>query len=254
MKKFIAFMGIIWQQTLAYRGEHFVWFLLDLIPALVISNLWVFVHLQSIVYYYLVNILIERLTATHFEDWMVDEIKDGKISTYLLKPFSYHTFLAANELTWRISGLIFVIPSLFLFYPLLKSAPVPQISIYHLLLTITLLPVIFISRFCISYLIGSTAFWLDNSKALSHFKWMCEGIFGGSWLPLFMFPIVLQNFAKTTPFYYFFYFPNQLILGNFNNSEILIGLITCITWLFLLILVSSWVWRRGVRSYSAVGN
>jgi len=254
MKKFFAFMGIVWQQTLAYRAEHFVWFLLDLIPAFVISNLWVYVHQQSIVYYYVVNILIERLTATHFEDWMIDEVKDGKISTYLLKPFSYRVFLAANEITWRLSGLIFVIPSLFLFYPLLKNTPFPNISLPHLLLTLTLIPIIFLSRFCISFIIGSSSFWLENSKAFSHFKWMCEGLFGGAWLPLFMFPIAVQNFARATPFYYFFFFPNQLILGKLNNVEIMTGLFVCITWLAILLIISTWVWRRAIRAYSAVGN
>lgn len=254
MKKFFAFMGIVWQQTLAYRAEHFVWFLLDLIPALVISNLWVYVHQAPLVYYYIINILIERLTANHFEDWMIDEVKDGKISTYLIKPFSYRIFLAANELTWRFSGLIFVLPSLLLFYPLLKNTPVPTITIHYLLLTLFLIPVIFLSRFCISFLIGSSSFWLSNSKAFSHFKWMMEGVFGGAWLPLFMFPQILQTVAKFTPFYYFFYFPNQLLLGQLTNLEIFTGLTIFLTWFCLLYLLSTLVWRQVIRAYSAVGN
>jgi ABC-2 type transport system permease protein len=262
MKKFFAFMGIVWQQTLAYRAEHLVWFLLELFPLLIISFFWLYSlragrvsssQFSLLIFYYLANLLLDRLAAVHFDDWVADEIKDGKISIYLLKPFSYQIYLAANELTWRLSGIIFLLPSLILFIPFLSFTTPSSLSPGNIFLVLLLLPVIFLHRFFVSFLIGTSAFWFSQSKAFSHFKWMCEGIFGGSWLPLYFFPLWLQVFSAFTPFYYWHYFPVQLLLGQISGS-LVPGFLKALIWLFILWYLGQVVWKRAILDYTAVGS
>jgi ABC-2 type transport system permease protein len=263
MRKFLAFTKSTWQLTLAYRGESLVWFMLELIPLFIILSFWnsllISEHLSQtqfsqLTLYYFITLLISRLTSVHFEDWVIDEIRDGKISKYLLKPFSYQIYLLAHELTWRVSGLVYLLPTLLIFFPVLLKLHVSPPSFIQLLACFTLLFFAFIQRFFLGFIIGNAAFWFDQSKSLVHAKWMCEGIFGGAWLPLYFFPLWLQSVAKFTPFYSWFFYPIELLLKPESLTSFLSVFPLTIFWTLSLWLVSQVIWRLALRKYTAVGN
>jgi ABC-2 type transport system permease protein len=103
-------------------------------------------------------------------------------------------------------------------------------------------------------MIGMAAFWFDQSKSLIHLKWMSEGIFGGAWLPLYFFPQWLQIFAKFTPFYYWFFFPIELVLKKLSPSEITFGLAASVAWVIILKILTTRLWHKALYKYSAVGG
>jgi len=261
MRKFLAFLKIAWQETIAYRAESFVWFILEIVPLIPLISLWSYLekinqmsHQQSVslILYYLITIGISRLFSSHFDDWLIDDIKDGKVSSSLLKPFSYKMFLLANETSWRIAGFVYYLPVLAVLLPTvtgsLQTRPILVIISFFVLV------VSYVQRFYISLIIATTAFWIDQSKSLIHFKWMAEGIFGGSWLPLYFFPLWIQTFAKFTPFYSWYYFPIQLMLNLLKPAEIVSGLITSIIWVIALVFFGNLFWKKAINKYSAVGN
>jgi ABC-2 type transport system permease protein len=55
------------------------------------------------------------------------------------------------------------------------------------------------------------------------------------------------------PFQLFKYFPVQIILGRLSQTEIISGYLTGIIWLVIALLSFLWIWRRGVKKFSAVG-
>ena len=263
MRIFLAFVKATWQLTLAYRGESLVWFILELIPLLIMISFWksllVTQHLTAdqfsqLTLYYLLTLIISRLTSVHFEDWIIDEIKDGKISTYLLKPFSYQVYLLASEATWRVSGLIYLIPSLVIFIPTLNRISFPTLNFLQIFFFILVLLLAFFQRYFLGFIIGIAAFWFDQSKSLIHLKWMCEGIFGGAWLPLYFFPLWLQNFARFTPFYSWYFFPVELILKPTSLSDFILSFFITLIWTLCLWGLSKTIWAKALSKYSAVGN
>jgi ABC-2 type transport system permease protein len=263
MRKFIAFTKIVWQSTVTYRIESLIWFLLELIPLLIILSFWYSLlstgrlspsQFSQLALYYITTLVISRTTSIHFEDWVIDEIKDGRISTYLLKPFSYQIYLLANEVTWRFAGLVYLLPSLLIFVPILKDSPPIILQSINVFLFVFVIVVSFFQKFILGFIIGIAAFWFDQSKSLVHFKWMCEGIFGGAWLPLYLFPHWLQTVAGLTPFYSWNYFPIQLLFGKSSSAEIISGIILSVFWACLLYLLSKYLWHRALLKYSAVGN
>jgi len=207
---------------------------------------------SQLVLYFVINLFISRLSSIHFEDNLIDDIKDGKISPSLLKPFSFFWHLLPREATWRLAGLMYLLPSMLVIWPLIKSLEYPKLLPANLIIVVLFLAIAFLQRFFLAWIISIPAFWIDQSKALVHFKWMAEGIFGGAWLPLYLFPSWWQNLARHTPFYYWFYFPAQVLLGNV--TEFLTPLILSSAWMIMLYFLASKFWHKAIRYYSSVGG
>lgn len=261
MRKYWTFFIVEWQQALNYRGESLVWFILELIPLVVMVNLSGYLqtsgrinHFQhsQLVLYYIIILFVSRLSSVHFEDSLIDDIKDGKISPSLMKPFSFYWHLFPRELAWRLAGLIYLLPSLLIILPLLSSLEIPAISLSTIIIFTFSIIMAYLQRFFFGWIVSIPAFWFDQSKALVHFKWMLEGLFGGAWLPLYLFPSLWQNISRLTPFYYWYYFPIQLLLGN--TPDLYISLLISLAWMFLLYWISYRFWKYAVRFYSSVGG
>lgn len=252
-----------WQESLTYRGETIVWFLLEIIPTLIMISLWNSLYQsgrfsaaqhQQLVIYYLLTLFISRTTASHFEDTMIDQIKDGFVSFFILKPVSLKRALFALEASWRSTGLIYLIPVI-LFLPFMVNVSSLNFINLSTIFTLPLLIIyLYTNRFFVSFLITLGAFWFEQAKSLVHLKWMAEGILGGSWLPLFFFPDWWQTIAEFTPFYYWYYFPINLITGRLSGFEIIKGSLISLVWLIFLYICSNIMWVRAVRKYSAAGG
>ncbi|TSC87785.1 MAG: protein of unknown function DUF990 [Microgenomates group bacterium Gr01-1014_16] len=169
-----------------------------------------------------------------------------------MKPFSFYWHLLPRELSWRLAGLIYLLPSLVVVLPLLSSLEIPSMPLGTIIIFSLSLVMAFLQRFFFGWIISIPAFWFDQSKSLVHFKWMLEGVFGGAWLPLYLFPLWWQNISKFTPFYYWFYFPIQLLLGN--TSGLFWSLLISLIWILLLYWISYRFWKYAVKFYSSVGG
>jgi len=66
-------------------------------------------------------------------------------------------------------------------------------------------------------------------------------------------PKLIQDVAQYLPFQLLIYFPIQLILGKLSSAQIVQGYVTGIIWLIVAISVFNWIWRNGVKRFSAVG-
>jgi len=72
--------------------------------------------------------------------------------------------------------------------------------------------------------------------------------------PLDIFPKVIVNFLQFLPFFYFLYFPLKLYLGQLQSSEIIMGMLISLGWIFLFIFINRFIWRLGLKKYDAVGR
>jgi ABC-2 type transport system permease protein len=78
-------------------------------------------------------------------------------------------------------------------------------------------------------------------------------LFSGQFVPLALMPQLIQDIAQYLPFQLLIYFPVQLILGNLSGAQIVQGFISGTIWLAVSIMIFNWVWRNGVKRFSAVG-
>ena len=111
--------------------------------------------------------------------------------------------------------------------------------------------------FGISFLLGATitcvAFWTTRVYALNEFYHALVVLFGGQFVPLELMPPFIQQLAQFLPFQLLKYFPVQLILGRLPPEVIIRDFILAVVWFGLALALFQWVWRMGVRRFSAVG-
>ena len=103
------------------------------------------------------------------------------------------------------------------------------------------------------FAITSLAFWTTRVYSIHEFYFALILLFSGQFVPLPLMPKVIQDIAQYLPFQLLLYFPVQLILGKLNTNQIVQGYIMAGVWLAVSILLFNWVWRNGVKRFSAVG-
>jgi ABC-2 type transport system permease protein len=59
---------------------------------------------------------------------------------------------------------------------------------------------------------------------------------------------------KLLPFQYLAYFPAAVLLGKVEGADLARGLLIELGWAVVLVLLSRWLFRRGLRRYSAYGG
>jgi ABC-2 type transport system permease protein len=97
------------------------------------------------------------------------------------------------------------------------------------------------------------AFWTTRVYSLSELTLGMYLVFSGQFVPLQLMPGLVQTIALYMPFQLFIYFPIQLVLGNLSRVEIYRGFLMAGIWLVVMSIVFFWIWREGVKRFSAVG-
>jgi ABC-2 type transport system permease protein len=63
----------------------------------------------------------------------------------------------------------------------------------------------------------------------------------------------VQTVAAALPFRWFVAFPAELILGRLSVEQAVQGLLMQLLWLVLIYGIFTFLWKEGVKQYSAVG-
>lgn len=207
---------------------------------------------QIILYYLLLTIL--RLTISDgvgmgFQ--VSDEIKDGMITHYLLKPFSYPLEQFLKLLAQATVNALFIIPVLvflgFIFKSLLTLPSGIQILTF---LASSLAGLLF--YYLIYFLSALSAFWIYKARSVIYGVIVVSNLMNGSLLPLDLFPNWLQTVSLYLPFQYLMFVPIQAYLGRINNWGQIIML--TLLWITILITATAYAWRLGIKKFEAVGQ
>jgi ABC-2 type transport system permease protein len=111
----------------------------------------------------------------------------------------------------------------------------------------------FLVGFLLSASITSLAFWTTRVYSIHEFYYALMLLFSGQFVPLTLMPKLIQDIAQFLPFQLLIYYPVQLILGNLSSAQIVQGYAAGLAWLAISIVLFNWIWRNGVKQYSAVG-
>lgn len=254
-------LGIV----LAFRIETLMWGVIDIIPFFalffVLQSIYTnapTIHsatLASTLQYYVIIVVIQTLTSTHFDEWLGGQVRDGKIDLMLVKPCSPNMFYGYTGVVRKYAATVIKLPVLiFLGYFVWQhfgvGFPLPSaqsaLPLAGLLITILCVQVVW------SLMIGWFAFWFENGASLVHFKWMLLAVFSGAMFPPELSPSWLNQLIDALPFKYFGVIPTQVWLGTY--------VLTPQDWLNLLLLavVSTGLlrltWQRGNRFYASAGG
>lgn len=268
MGKYLHVLGIGVQNTLVYRLNFLFRASLGLVPLMGTLFVWQAVYagqgeaarvgaytLSQMVSYYLLVTLVDALTAVAEDDWQIAaDIKDGRISQFLLQPVDYLTYRFCLFLSGRaVYTTVALVPvSLFLLYqreylvlpPDAWTAVAAGVSV---LMAGAL-------QFLIAYTMALLAFWVLDVSTFIFIQFAFEYLASGHLFPLDILPPALARVIQLTPYPYLLYFPVSVGLGRIQGADLWQGLLVQAAWVALAYGLARWVWQRGVRRYSAVGG
>jgi ABC-2 type transport system permease protein len=248
---------VYYAYMLEYRAELLLWVLSGSLP-FILMGVWgqaaqggkFGLSPIEFIRYFLAAFLARQFTVV----WVIwefeREIVEGKLSFRLLQPLDpgWHHF--ASHVAERFARLPFAIALIFLFFLLFPQAAwVPSLS--SILLCSLVVTLAFILRFVTQYTFAMFAFWVERANSIESFWFLFYLFLSGLIAPVQIFPPVLQNIVRWTPFPYMIDFPASILVGlPVNIGQ---GLAIMVGWIVLFFGLNRWLWRRGLKRYSGMG-
>jgi ABC-2 type transport system permease protein len=206
---------------------------------------------------YFVTLLVLQFFISAFnEDYQIsEEIRNGLINQFLLKPINYFAYRFSIFVAARlVSGALVLIP-LLVAMPVLHDKLTYPHEWWRLGLGI---PAMFLSaviQFSIAYCFGLLTFWFLEIQSFVILSMAIESVLGGQMFPLDLLPGWAYRIAQYLPFFYQMYFPGAVFSGRIRDTgEILHGIGVQLVWVVLLLGIGHFLWTRGLRRHTAVGG
>ena len=205
--------------------------------------------LEKMIQYQFWIMIIDFFVRAHFfSENISEQIRLGKISSFLLYPFGFIKYQLSLFISDKIIQLF--VGSLALSLALCFHFTQP---INGIILTKSLFLLCLVSGFWFitQTLVGLLAFWLEETWSLNVCIRFIAAFLSGSLLPLDLYPETLTKILLWTPFPYLIYFPVKLLMGesvNFGFICLVLG-----SWIIGLFLFMGWVWKKGLNLYTGSG-
>ena len=264
IKKYWRAAKNTWDEAFIYRLNFSLWRIRTIMNILLVYFLWLaLLGNGSFIFGYSKAEMITYILLTAFISSMVlssrsasigDEINNGDLSNYLVKPMNYFTYWFFRDMGDKAMNMGFALIEFSLIFLFLHPLFFLQTNFLFLFLFATALILSITILFFLNVLVSLLGFWVDQVWPLRFIFFIIIQFFAGSLFPLDILPKPLFIIFSLLPFPYLLYFPVKIYLGNENWISIISGFIISGIWVFLLLKCVNFLWRKGIRNYSAQGR
>lgn len=208
--------------------------------------------LEELATYYSAAIIASLFVSMAHEN-VKEDIIDGELSNFVIKPFNYFIYRFFWEgAWWVIKGILFLIPfGVFIYISNIELSF--NLSILGILQSVVTIFFSYLLSYTFSMIIGTVAFYLTEITGVTNSYRVIIEIVSGKLFPLAFLPLLVQQAIEYTPFYYYVYFPVQTLMGNYSLNEYLFRMLVLIAWIAAGITIYSLTWKNGIKKFSAVG-
>ena len=205
--------------------------------------------------YFVVVFVLQFFIGAFNEDYQISEdIRNGLINQFLLKPINYYAYrlsvFTAARVVSGAFGILALLVALPFFHHFLALPP----EGWRLALGLPAMVLTAIIQFSIAYCFGLLAFWFLDIQGFVILSMAVETLLGGQIVPLDLLPPSVFQVVRFLPFFYQAYFPAAILTGRQGLDFALQGLVIQAVWAFLLVALAEFVWRRGLRHHTAAGG
>lgn len=264
MIKYWPMFTIALAEFFAYRLNFILWRVRVVISILITYFLWQSVfRTQDVVLGYSQSRMLTYIMLITFINGVVlstqthkvaAEISLGNLSNFLLKPMNIFSFNIARDLADKTVNTVFSIVEIALLLIFLKPPIVIQTNIIWLIIFIGAVICAAALFFVINLILSFIGFWSYDTWAPRFIFYILITFLAGMYFPLDIFPSTVFNILKLLPFAYIVFFPIKIYLGEFTALETIYGFVLIIFWLTFLYLFMIYIWRKGLRIYTAWGR
>lgn len=264
--RYIRIILLQFQYVFEHPSHSFVYFLISIVNPLVMIVFWIGalktsgnslsgLQLSSITSYYFLLSLGSAFLMAHVEnDVAKEDIKEGGLVTYLLKPFSYYWISFFEEIPYRVLqglfGVLLGVVLILFFGNFFTFSDTVLIILLSILITI----LAYMISFTFKMIVGIIAFWLTDVGGFLQLIDAIIFVFAGFILPIHLFPEILRDITYVLPFPYMIYFPIVAFQGTLSIQELfrVIG-VQCL-WLGIFYVVYKVLWNKGIQKFTGVGQ
>jgi ABC-2 type transport system permease protein len=248
-------------EIVAYRAEFVVWILTTNMP-LVMLAIWHAVAADGPVgrfdqreftAYYLGVLAVRLLTSTWVVWQMSMEIKDGTLSSRLLRPIHPIFAYAAQHLAGVPMRAVVISPILAIMVAAAGDRLALRDPALVAIFAASLLGA-WLLIFFTMVLVGALAFFVESAIAVFELWLAVHAIFSGYLIPLEALPSWIGRAAAVLPFRFMLGFPVEVLIGLLGPRAALAQL--GVQWGYVLVLFACamLVWRTGLRRFNAFGG
>ncbi len=269
MQKYFKILRISLVERLAYRADFFLTTFFRFLPLMTTFLLWEAIYAGSgkdtiadfsrndmIAYLLLVQISRMFSSMPGLSTGIARDIRDGNLKKYLLQPIDMLWYLlsyrGAHKLAYIATTALPYALLFFLFRDVFATLP----GLWTWLAYLVALLLAFLIGFFFEACIGIAGFWFLEVTSLMYIINIFTYFVSGQMFPLELlreYPYLTEA-LEVLPFQYLAYFPAMVFLEKRQGTELLTGLAIEASWAIALMLLSRWMYRLGLRHYSAYGG
>lgn len=203
---------------------------------------------EMIEYQFWILIFDLFVRAHFFSQNISDNIRLGKISAFLLYPFSFinyqlSLFLSDKLIQFFIGAFSLSLALIFGWIETPLMSTLFKAGIFMLMVNAF--------WFFTQLLIGFIGFWLEQTWSLNVSVRFISAFFSGSIIPLDLYPEIISKILLWTPFPYLTYIPVRILMGK--PIDVGLSLFILFLWSLILFFCVQWIWKKGLKLYTGAG-
>jgi len=259
-------------ERLTYRADFFLATILRFLPMLTTILLWQavfagakattgqrklsgFTFDEMVAYLLLVHISRMFSSMPGLAAGIARDVREGTLKKYLIQPIDMIGYLvsyrAAHKMAYIATSALPYGCLFLLCWPYFVSISLtaPQVIAYVISLLLG-----FLIGFFFEASIGMVGFWFLEVTSLLYIVNTLNFFVSGQMFPVDLLPHPWDSILKFLPFQYMAYFPAAILLGKVEGAQLISELLGEVAWVLGFIVLSRWLYRLGLRRYSAYGG
>ena len=167
--------------------------------------------------YFVMLIVLQFFIGAFNEDYQISEdIRNGLINQFLLKPINYYLYRFSIFSAARlVSGALVLVPLGVALPVFLADRLTFHPEAWRLACAVLAMALAALIQFTIAYCFGLLTFWFLEIQSFVILSLAVESVLGGQIFPLDLLPArAIFRVAQFTPFYYQMYFPAAILTGR----------------------------------------
>ena len=217
------------------------------------QSLFGFSYAQMVAYVIIANI-VQRLIRTGFEYEMNDDIKNGGLDKFMVRPVGYFQYRMATFVGSKAAQFLVIL--------LVMAAALVAVNHFYGLVIAPLnvlffllsLMMAFVLNFIVFFCVGMLAFTLTEIGFFFEAVRIVFIAMSGGIFPLDVFGGNVVAVMNWLPFKYTVNFPVDVLSGRVAGPDVPLGLLIQVAWIAVLSFLSLRLWNAGIKKYVAAGG
>jgi ABC-2 type transport system permease protein len=252
------------KRFLSYRVDFWLQFAVTVLAEVVIAYfLWSSIYgdnpskliggytFHQMLMYYLFVPFVGRMVRSIEDFSLAREIKDGGLNKFLIFPLSFLQYKLMQKFVYTSLAVMQMFLGLFFVAYLLGLTVNLSLTNFALGILAAFSSMILYSMMLMT--LEMVSFWADTVWSLGVMLRFIAMFFGGSLIPLKLFPEWAQHILMLTPLPYLFSNTIKTFIGEYTPAQSIEGIGITLLWVLPLGLIMISTYRKGLKQYSGIG-